>query len=461
MRIETSFFYLGIILMPFIGSIDFAKKIFYPLGSGLFLFVLMGSFLWILQRQHVEFPSRQVLFFIALFVFFYFISGVVNFFSMLQFVWQGVLGIERFWLSTGLWIVELIFLLYIYNIYLSGRNIRKRISLFLLISFFLSSACGGIELASILGNNFATDILFGIDSLYRGDLLRQPFRVQSFASEPSQYSVYLAVVFPLLLFKLIRSKHFLFYALSLVVFFILLFATYSRTGYFIVLIEFLGLCFFFRKEFQWKKTCSFLLFLLISGGAFMELFDDAIGGGEQIIQIFATLLSGDDALTNMSNISRFGATMAAFGIFQDHILFGVGYDQFAFYAANYYPSWSYMSIEIVDWSTNYTGRAAWPPAFNYYVRLLAELGIFGALAWIVLLWSMWRAGWKTLNEGIEYDYLKVYLVMFLGQAATLFNTSDISITNIWVGAVLLAEVRKLQQEKLNYRANVTQQGYDE
>ena len=193
----------------------------------------------------------------------------------------------------------------------------------------------------------------------------------------------------------------------------------------------------------------------------MEIFGDAIGGGEQIIQIFATLLSGDDALTNMSNISRFGATMAAFGIFQDHILFGVGYDQFAFYAAHYYPSWSYMSSEIVDWSTNYTGRAAWPPAFNYYVRLLAELGIFGALAWIALLWSMWRAGWKTLNEGIEYDYLKVYLVMFLGQAATLFNTSDISITNIWVGAVLLAEVRKLQQEKLNYRANVTQQGYDE
>ncbi|WP_198003310.1 O-antigen ligase family protein [Selenomonas sp. CM52] len=446
---------MGIILMPFIGTIAITKKIFYPLGSGLFLFALIGSFFWLIRRRRIEIPSQRVLWFIMVFVIFYFISGAVNLPSMFRSVWQGVQGIERYLLSMGLWSVEFISLLYMYNIYLSEKNARERISFFLLISFFLSAGCGVVEFISILGNNAATEVLSGIDSLYRGELFRQPFRIQSFASEPSQYSVYLVVIFPLLLFKLIKSKHILFYALSLVLFFVLLFATYSRTGYFIILIEFFGFCFFFRREIRWEKLCMFclMLFLILGGGG--NLVGDAIGGSERVVEMFATLLSNDIVFSNMSNMARFGATMAAMGIFQDHIFFGVGYDQFAFYAANYYPDWAYMSIEIVDWSTNYSGRAAWPPAFNYYVRLLAEVGFFGALAWIGVLWSVWREGWRALAVGIEYDYLKVYLIMFLGQAAILFNTSDISITNIFVAAVILAETRRLQQESFKKKEGLS------
>ena len=212
MRIEKSFLYLGIVLMPFIGTVDVAKKIFFPLGSGLFLFLLLGSFFWIIRRPHIILPSRRILLFIALFAGLYFISGTINISFMFQSTWQGVRGVDRFLLSSGLWSVEFVLLLYIYNIYVLKKDVREQVPLFLLVSFVLSAFCGCLELASTFGNNAAGELLAGIDSLYRGDLLRQPFRVQSFASEPSQYSVYLVVVFPLLLFKLIKSRRFFVYS---------------------------------------------------------------------------------------------------------------------------------------------------------------------------------------------------------------------------------------------------------
>jgi len=45
--------------------------------------------------------------------------------------------------------------------------------------------------------------------------------------------------------------------------------------------------------------------------------------------------------------------------------------------------------------------------------------------------------------------------MFLGQAAILFNTSDISITNIFVAAVILAETRRLQQESFKKKEGLS------
>ena len=101
----------------------------------------------------------------------------------------------------------------------------------------------------------------------------------------------------------------------------------------------------------------------------------------------------------------------------------------------------------MNWATNYTGRSDWPPAFNYYVRLLAELGIFGTCVWVFLLYRFWQYGWKIAQKKENNEYLKLYLIMFFGQALTLFNTSDISAINIFVAAILLAETKRLRGQE--------------
>lgn len=448
MRVHLFFFYAGIILMPFIGTLDVAKKILFPFGSGLFLCASIGALMWILfYRGKIQLPPRHFFLFLILFVAIYFLSAMWNVQKMFLFNWQGVQGIHRFLLSTGFWGLNFILLLYMYNSYLSDRKSRKRINKYLLISFFLSALCGIVELMAQFDGGAAV-LLAAADSLYRGETPRQLFRVQAFASEPSQYSGYLAIICPLLLFKFFQSKNFFFYFVMLLIFAVLLVATYSRTGYFIILAEFILFLCFFRKEIPRYRLLSFTfvsgVFLVGVTLLFNSLTDIDY---TRALQVFDTILSAEESLSNASNVARFGATLAALEIFQDHFVLGIGYDQFAFYAADYYPSWAYTSPEITSWATNYTGRADWPPAFNYYVRLLAELGVFGALVWIFLLYCIWHYGWQTMLQKEENEYLKLYLIMFFGQVLTLFNTSDISAINIFIAAVLLAEMKRLRSQE--------------
>ena len=95
-------------------------------------------------------------------------------------------------------------------------------------------------------------------------------------------------------------------------------------------------------------------------------------------EIVGGLMQGD----SVSNISRFGFQVAGFNMFMAHPLLGVGLGQFGFHVVENLPDWIYRSPEVAPMITYPT--APWPNLYSIYARLLAELGIVGLVAWVVL-----------------------------------------------------------------------------
>ena len=431
-------FYCGIVMLPFVGTLSVAKKILFPLGSGLFLFTLIGTIVFFITTKKILNIDKLVnksliyLFFVVI------LSGIVNGDSIFNSAWQGVDGIGRYILSVALLLLEYFMLVYIYNIYVVHKEVRYNVHRFIIISFYISSVCGVVEIISLLGVDYANNLLLILDKLYREDIPRQMFRVQAFASEPSLYAEYLLIVLPILMLKVIEKgkivNWFLLYILV-----ILLICTFSRTGYFVGLFEItLFGCFFSREIIRLKKALivQFLLFAIM-----LILLCNLIGiNWRQATLVVESLLS-NDYMDNLSNVARFGSMVAGWNIFKDNIILGIGYDQFAFYAADYYPTWSYLSPEIMSWSINYTERSYWPPLFNYYIRIMAELGLIGGVAWCFLLLVIIKYVRSTIATNKHNSVLKVYLIIFISQLLSLINSSDFSDRNVLILALMLAECK--------------------
>lgn len=448
-------FYLGIVLLPFMGTISFTKKVFSPFGDGLFLCVSIGAILWLLSvvlfRQHVlAMPSHRILRSAAIFLFVILLSGFVNIHTMLVSIWQGALGINRYVLSIVLLLYYFIIYLYIYNLAIRDNCFQYRFLKAISLSFIISSFCSIIEIFSLLDIPGTLDFLTFIDSIYRGDIMRQFYRIQSFASEPSVYSNYLSIIYPFFLsnFCFQKSKKIAFMAINLL--WVLLLFTFSRTGYFIVFLETVmylyiiwkknnyGLRFIYSIRPYLLLECGILVLISILGGIGSDIYNM-----EYILRII-TSFSDNNIYANMSNVTRIASSVAGFYIFLDHPVLGIGYDQFAFYAAEYYPSWAYVSSEIVQYATNYTDKNLWPPLYIYYIRLLAEVGIIGFLSFIYLLYGFLRIGIKSVeNTNEQNGFTLALFVAFIGQLLNLVNISDLNSTFILLIAMLSANGKQV------------------
>lgn len=432
-------FYIGLICTPIISTIEMTRRIFFPLGSGTMLFFIIGTIIFFVLNKKIcvypEYVKKTLIVFMAI----YLMSGMVNLSNMMENIWQGVYGIERYILSSGLLICYLMISLYLYNICIMDKKItNSTITTCFIASYVISSFVGLIELGAINGKEYANYILELIDGMFRGDISRQPFRVQALAHEPSMYSMYLMFILPFLLYKFEISKKKYGYFLGLNIFIVLLISTFSRTGYFGCLFEFVLYCIMSKKgniikSWKWVIFEISIVFVCILGVNIS--FDYS-----RLILVFDTLTS-NDILQSGSNMARFGSTMAAWSMFIDYPLLGVGYDQFAFYASSYYPSWSYVNPEIINWSINSTDRGDWPPAFNYYVRVLAELGVGGFVVLLAIIFQIIRRAFCVFKKNND-PWLKTVIVVFVGQLLALFNTSDFNEMTIISGILILVFVEK-------------------
>lgn len=106
------------------------------------------------------------------------------------------------------------------------------------------------------------------------------------------------------------------------------------------------------------------------------------------------VIIGIEALVNSviagvsnSNISRLASQLAAYNMFFDHPLFGIGFGQYGFYVGKYLPYWGYYSWELQPWLIY--PEAPWPAVYSIYARFAAELGVFGLFGWLGLwFWLM-------------------------------------------------------------------------
>lgn len=265
------------------------------------------------------------------------------------------------------------------------------------------------ELGQVLLIPGAHDVILFLDSLFRGsqeqlglDVLAYT-RIRSLASESSYFGMYVGVILPWFLKDVLQGSRssrikeslFVVYMLILTIF------SVSRTAYVMVAVEIAIFAFFERRRLisLWKYIFPLILVIILIGSYFLA--QESTLGKIDITAVFISLISSEGTGYDLSNIARIGTQSAAFNLWLDYPLFGVGYGAFGFYATDYYPAWAWFSNEVVSWTADTPGTS-WIPTHGLYPRLLSETGLVGFLAYvgayIVLIKNAYAFGKTTTGK---------------------------------------------------------------
>ncbi|MEK6921178.1 MAG: O-antigen ligase family protein, partial [Nanoarchaeota archaeon] len=117
--------------------------------------------------------------------------------------------------------------------------------------------------------------------------------------------------------------------------------------------------------------------------------------------------------------------MAGYAVdaFREHPWFGAGYENYGFYTGNK------RYLGLLDFNIT------WPEVNNYPLRVLAEQGIVGFIAFlffiIVFFYSLFSARKKATDPFLK-ALVEGYIATFVGIAVMLLFTSNIMKPYIWV-----------------------------
>jgi hypothetical protein len=128
--------------------------------------------------------------------------------------------------------------------------------------------------------------------------------------------------------------------------------------------------------------------------------------GDRITEILQNGLDPSE-IPEYSARGRIAAAEAAFNIFLEHPVFGVGVGKSPFYMYSAYPFWAYQQADIADaafyavapGASGYSPDSA--PSFNLFLQVLAETGIVGAGLFVAFLFSMLADCYRGMSSARE------------------------------------------------------------
>ncbi len=453
-KLHLSLLATAVFLSPFITSLGVQH--FGGLGKeGSFYPIAVGVFIWLIEilflKKSIHVPSVKSIYCFYGFLVVIIFSGIVNLFDILELRFQGDTGIGRFLVQTGTMIFYFLVVLYVYNIfYEEKRNPILFFQRWILLSLVLAGTYSLFELGRMGGNTLSSDIITFIDRLFRGgeaNGIVEYFRVRSLAAEASYFGMYTALVLPWVLGEcfLKRSKYPSFFFLILGYIIVLVLFSLSRTAYMVMAIEgFLFLLMFRGMVWGERKRLVVFAIIFFTGVGLSSEFIMASLPKVDVAEVYESLLSDN----NLSNVARYGAQIAAWNIFLDHPLLGVGYGMYGFYAPDYYPEEAWRSVEISMWATNGTGWP-WPPAHSLYARVLAELGGIGLLVYVALLISLFCAVWRcgTTKDVDRMAERRILALTMFGIVLQGFNVDAFRIMPMWIIFALILVVASKGREE--------------
>ena len=196
---------------------------------------------------------------------------------------------------------------------------------------------------------------------------------------PNAYAQVLVVLVPLALDRFWHERDLrlrLLAGWALVVCVLTVFFTYSRNG-FVTLMFALGFLFIMRRPKVLPVVASFIL-------AFILLQFLPVSYTERISTLFQ--FSPSNSLQQVSDESfrgRLSENIAAWRMFQDHPIFGVGLDNFQVYYQSYARQ---IGLD--------PRRIERSPA-SFYLELLSEQGLVGTAAFILFMAVVFRTLWRA------------------------------------------------------------------
>jgi len=213
-----------------------------------------------------------------------------------------------------------------------------------------------------------------------------------------------------------REKQFnqkvIFYSCSLIILFGMLF-TYTRIA--LLSVAFGGLLLAVRlKEVRKYAIFMFLLIIVFIPSSMVER-------------------AGKNIFEDPSIIIRFLAWIHSYDLFLEHPVFGIGFDTWKNTYGNFVP---------MEWL-----NAEHP--HNVFIKILLELGLFGMIAYLSIIFSIIWKFFKRIKNAMNYEF---HYAIFIAILAVLFSClTDVFITKISIAVffwVMLAFMLKMTSEDI-------------
>lgn len=244
-------------------------------------------------------------------------------------------------------------------------------------------------------------------------------RIRGFTPEPSYFGMVIAVIYPIALFKLMRTPR-LFYTSVVLGLLACLIFSFSRTG----IITCLILTFLmtlnsprYKKIFFSILLGCFLLVYFIPG--WLYLFYVRFGIDFYIL-----------GLVEKSSFTRFGLMYAAISMWTSDwktILFGVGLGQSGYLLDSFFPQWFWRSPEAEHWADK--AGVGGIPSFALLPKMICEIGLVGVLlllSKIAITFASIRRSWRDSSD------FRMYAWSFFGFIVASFGVDGYFYLSAWM-----------------------------
>jgi len=439
-------------VMPFMG--EYVKE-----SGAIFLFVgFFFTLIEILLKGKISLPYDNRLFqFLILFYLITLLCTLVNLPTITDNYFKKTSGISRFirqYISLSIPII--VFTTFFWRVLKKwdAKEIFINIRKIFLYTLLFASFYGFFEIAfSYFGIYPAKYVLEFIGLIF-------PFidphyhaggRISVFAYEPPFFAIFLITISGWMFSYILTEKNFIYKITPTLLILILTFFSGSRTGLLVVFfILGLFIIYLYQKNlFRNIIHNSLILFtsliLIVSTLNADKLF-------YSINEKIESLNFVDNLKTSVSNKSRFGMQVASIEVFKENPIFGVGFGQQAYHSRHHYPYWATVNNWEFDLLYKNKSETSFPPGFNLYTRILAELGIIGLLSWLTLLGYSLYILIKIYKNNNDY-YTKILcisvLITLIGLYVNWLQTDTFRIYGVWLNFIIIMRLIYLNQPEKN------------
>lgn len=459
------FFIIGLFLFPFnqVEIMPFMGEYVREFGSIFFFLGFLITGFEFLKTGKIQIPYKSLLFqLLILFYIFAIICTVVNLPTVVDNYFKRTTGISRFIRQMiSLTIPIFIFIPFFWRAIMNWNtekifNTIRRIFLSSLI--FVSIYCFWEILFSFFGFFPAKYVLeiFGILP-FMEPFLHSTGRISGMTYEPPFFAIYLITISGWIFSYLITEKNIFLKFGPTALLLLLTFFSGSRTGLLVVFVIFSMFVIYLYKQNLYRKFIHFgIIFSFLLIGLLATTNADKLK--ESVGEKIESLDFVGNLKTSVSNKTRFGMQYASLQVFKENPIFGVGFGQQAYHSQHHYPRWATVNNWEFDQFYKNKKELSFPPGYNIYTRLLAEMGIVGTILWLtIIVYSLILAYklYKNNNDTTTRVLLISIVISLLGLYINWMQTDTFRMYGVWIYFVILIKLTTIKNENPKHINNTS------
>lgn len=289
------------------------------------------------------------------------------------------------------------------------------------IGFLCTVGAAVVNIAAVHWPSGKAATLFNL--LHNGAWSQQTTRLTLLAYEPSMASDYLLFIIPLLICGSYYWKSRGWILVWSVVGLVLLCGTFSLGSFVALFVAAAVVLIVYARRGSKGLVVALLLLLSVIGIAVINSSKGEQFIGDRINQVIENGLG--PSIPNFSTRQRLAGAEAAFNIFLEHPLTGVGVGKSPFYMYATYPVWGLTQGDISQATFGSTSPAG-AICFNLFIQTLAEMGLLGGLLFFALLLSMLADCYRALNSAEIWWKRRVFVGILFALVAQVIHYNAMS-----------------------------------